>query len=53
MGFLSSLFRTARKASSPRNWSPAANGGPLVRSGPTYGKLRSRTKSGRWRRTHT
>lgn len=32
------------------NWSPIFNGGPLVKSGPTFGKLRSRNKDGRWRR---
>ena len=29
---------------------PKFNGGPLVKSGPTRGKVRSRTSCGRWRR---
>ena len=29
--------------------SPRDNGGPLVKSGPTYGQVRSRNDDGRWR----
>ncbi len=30
--------------------SPKNNGGPLVKTGPTAGKVRSRTKTGEWRK---
>ena len=29
--------------------SPRLGGGPVVKSGPTFGKVRSRNKNGRWR----
>lgn len=29
--------------------SPRLRGGPVVKSGPTFGKVRSRNKNGRWR----
>lgn len=32
-----------------RDWAPQNNGGPLIKSGPTYGHNRSRRKDGRWR----
>ncbi|MBQ9531372.1 MAG: hypothetical protein IJR70_04805 [Eubacterium sp.] len=32
-----------------RDWAPQHNGGPLVKSGPTYGRVRSTRKDGRWR----
>ena len=35
---------------SRRVWAPQFNGGPLVKSGPTFGCLRSRNSNGRWRR---
>lgn len=31
------------------NFNPRKNGGPVVRTGPTAGQPRSRTKSGAWR----
>lgn len=33
-----------------KDWSPRNNNGPLVGSGPTYGKNRSRNSNGIWRR---
>jgi hypothetical protein len=33
-----------------KSWSPIKNGGPLVKSGPTFGKVRSRNQNGRWRK---
>lgn len=33
-----------------KSLAPKFNGGPLVKSGPTRGKVRARTKSGTWRR---
>ncbi|MCM1508136.1 MAG: hypothetical protein NC177_13555 [Ruminococcus flavefaciens] len=34
----------------PKNKSPRANGGPLVKSGPTAGQVRSRNNDGTWRK---
>ena len=39
MSFLRKIF----------SWAPRFNGGPLVRSGPTFGRVRSRNRNGRWR----
>ncbi len=33
-----------------RDWSPQNNGGPMIKTGPTYGHNRSRNKNGRWRK---
>ena len=33
-----------------RSKAPKDNGGPLIKSGPTFGKIRSRLKNGRWRK---
>lgn len=33
-----------------RSKSAKLNGGPLVKTGPTSGKVRSRNKDGRWRK---
>lgn len=52
MGFFSSLFGSGSGRSGGggkrRDWSPRNNGGPLVRSGPTYGQNRSRNNNGQW-----
>ena len=52
MGIFSSFFGGggSGRSSSKRNWSPRSNGGPLVRSGPTFGKVRSRNLNGQWRK---
>lgn len=34
----------------PKDKSPRANGGPLVKSGPTAGQVRSRNNDGTWRK---
>ena len=33
--------------------SPSQTHGPLVKTGPTAGQVRSRTKDGRWRKTRS
>lgn len=33
-----------------KNKSPKNNGGPLVKTGPTAGKVRSRNNDGKWRK---
>ncbi len=33
-----------------KNASPSKTGGPIVKTGPTAGKVRSRNKNGQWRR---
>ncbi len=49
MGFFSFLF--GGKGSGKKDWrkAPRFTGGPVVKSGPTAGKNRSRKKSGEWR----
>ena len=31
------------------NFNPRISGGPVVKSGPTFGRVRSRNLNGRWR----
>jgi len=53
MGFFSSLFGGGGGdggGNKRRSWSPRDNHGPVVRSGPTYGKNRSRNNDGQWRK---
>ena len=50
----STMSNTNNSSTSPgrpkRDWAPQHNGGPLVKSGPTYGQRRSTNKNGRYRK---
>lgn len=43
------MFNFKKVSTQPQSKAPRDNGGPLVKTGPTAGQVRSRNANGQWR----